>query len=189
MDVPTTPKPRTRRMPLPAPATVLASIALLVSLSGTAIAAGAVPLAKRALSADNAKKLGGKTAAQVAAIPGPADSVNGKTADEIAATPGPATNLEGKSVADIAAMPSPASTAAGLVTVATAPFSIGANAEGVRAVGCPAGTRIVSGGWSSPDAILGADSFPSSETEWRVYIVNLSMSQGGSGTLYAVCLK
>lgn len=53
---------------LPSPATVLASIALLVSLSGTAIAAGAVPLAKKALFASNAGKLQNKTVAQVAAI-------------------------------------------------------------------------------------------------------------------------
>jgi len=63
----------------PSPATVLASIALLVSLSGTAIAAGAVPLAKKALFAKNAGKLQGKTARQVAAIPGPATSLNGLT--------------------------------------------------------------------------------------------------------------
>jgi len=53
---------------------VVALLALLVALSGTAVAAGVVPLAKRALVADNAKKLGGNTLAQIvggigAAIP------------------------------------------------------------------------------------------------------------------------
>lgn len=55
------------------PALVVALIALFASLGGTAVAAGIVPLAKRALTADNAKqadnarRLGGKTVAQIAA--------------------------------------------------------------------------------------------------------------------------
>ena len=40
----------------PSPALVIAVLALFVSLSGTAVAAGVVPLAKRALSADKAKQ-------------------------------------------------------------------------------------------------------------------------------------
>jgi hypothetical protein len=62
-----------RRLHRPSPAMIVALIALFVALGGTAVAAG-VPLAKRALSADNAKKLQGKTAAAVAATPGPASS-------------------------------------------------------------------------------------------------------------------
>ena len=61
---------------LPAPATVLAMLALLVSLTGTAVAAGAVPLAKKAIFANNAGKLQGKTAAQLVATPGPASTVS-----------------------------------------------------------------------------------------------------------------
>ena len=45
----------------------VALLALFVALSGTAVAAGIVPLAKRALVADNAKKLGGTTLTQLAA--------------------------------------------------------------------------------------------------------------------------
>lgn len=55
---------------LPGPAFVLATIALFVALSGGAVAAGIVPLAKHAYSADtatNARKLDGKTATQLAA--------------------------------------------------------------------------------------------------------------------------
>jgi hypothetical protein len=49
------------------PAFVVAMIALFVALGGTAgaVATQAVPLAKRALTADNAKKLGGQTSAQI----------------------------------------------------------------------------------------------------------------------------
>jgi hypothetical protein len=64
----------------PSPAMVVALIALFIALSGTAFAVGSkiVPHAKLAdvaLVANNAKKLGGQTAAQVAAAPGPASSV------------------------------------------------------------------------------------------------------------------
>lgn len=57
----------------PSPALVIAVLALFAALSGTAVAAGIVPLAKRALTADkakvadNARRLGGKTPAQIAA--------------------------------------------------------------------------------------------------------------------------
>ena len=52
---------------LPSPAMIVALLALFVALGGTAVAAGVVPLAKRALVADNAKKLNGLTAGQIAA--------------------------------------------------------------------------------------------------------------------------
>lgn len=70
-----------RRIRLPSPAMVVALLALLVALSGTAVAAGVVPLAKRALIADNAGKLQGKTALvlekEAAALPSPAVSAAG----------------------------------------------------------------------------------------------------------------
>ena len=66
------------RFTLPSPALVISLVALFVALGGTAYAAAVVPLAKRALVADNAKKVGGRTAAQVgaaaAALPGPAST-------------------------------------------------------------------------------------------------------------------
>jgi hypothetical protein len=66
---------------MPSPALVVAVTALFVSLGGTAIAAGVVPLAKRALVADNAMKVGGQTpsaiVANAARQPGPASSAAG----------------------------------------------------------------------------------------------------------------
>jgi hypothetical protein len=59
-----------RRLNAPSPALVVACIALFVALGGTALAAS--PAVKRALFANNAGKLQGKTAAQVAGLPGPA---------------------------------------------------------------------------------------------------------------------
>jgi hypothetical protein len=63
-----------KRIRLPSPAMVVAMLALLVALSGTAVAAGIVPRAKVAL---NALKLQGKTAAQVAALAPAPTSVGG----------------------------------------------------------------------------------------------------------------
>jgi hypothetical protein len=66
------------RIKLPSPALVIACLALFVALSGTAVAAAIVPLAKRALSADTLK---GKTPAalvrEAAQLPGPASSAGG----------------------------------------------------------------------------------------------------------------
>jgi hypothetical protein len=68
------------RIRKPSPAMVVALLALFIALGGTAYAA-AVPLAKRALVADNARKLGGRTPNQIiqaaAAVPGPATSATG----------------------------------------------------------------------------------------------------------------
>jgi hypothetical protein len=66
---------------VPSPALVVACVSLLIALGGTAYAAGVVPLAKRALAADDARKLQGRSMAQVtakaAAMPGPASTVSG----------------------------------------------------------------------------------------------------------------
>jgi hypothetical protein len=58
----------------PTPSMAVAVIALFFALGGigTAATTAIVPLAKRALSADNAKKLEKKSLSQVAAMPGPA---------------------------------------------------------------------------------------------------------------------
>jgi hypothetical protein len=63
----------------PTPEFVIAVLALFVALAGTANAVvdAAVPLARRALVAENAKKLNGQTARQVANILGPASTAVG----------------------------------------------------------------------------------------------------------------
>jgi hypothetical protein len=62
-----------RHIPRPTPALVVAILALLIAMASTAGAAVyVVPLAQRALLADNAKKLNGQTASQiVASVPSP----------------------------------------------------------------------------------------------------------------------
>lgn len=78
----------------PTPEFVIAVLALFVALAGTANAVvdAAVPLARRALVAENAKKLNGQTARQVANILGPASAAAGVVSARtkaILVSPGP----------------------------------------------------------------------------------------------------
>jgi hypothetical protein len=156
----------------PSPALVVALTALFVALSGTAVAAGVVPLAKRALSADNAKKLGGKTAAQVASLPGPAATLGGKTADQIAATPGPASSI------------------ASLVSTKSAPWSLNPSQVASFTVACNAGQKAVGGGYDNPNGdAIAFDSKPGADgTSWSVLELNVSTTAPASGSVYAVCV-
>lgn len=155
-----------RRMGRPSPAMVIALIALFVALSGTAVAAGIVPLAKRALSADNAKKLQGFTAKQVAV----AGAVAGSR------------------------IPGPASTASSLVDVHAGTFSLAAGSStsspnATFAVACPAGEKAITGGYSSNFNVQGADSSISADGgTWSVLLFNFDTSPA-TGVTYAVCLK
>jgi hypothetical protein len=150
----------------PSPALVIAVVALFVSLSGTAVAAGVVPLAKRALTADkakvsdNAKKLGGKTAIQI--------------------------------TSEAAAKPGPASSAAGLITVRTTAFSLNPDEQKEVAAPCAAGEKAISGGYSYTGSalVMNADSTASADgASWVQYLMNFSDSQGVSGSVQAICLK
>ena len=72
-----------KKLHKPSPAFVIALLALFVALAGTAGAVtSVVPLATRALNADNAKKLNGQTAAGIAQRPGPASSAAGLLAQK-----------------------------------------------------------------------------------------------------------
>ena len=146
----------------PSPALVIAVLALFVSLSGTAVAAGVVPLAKRALSADkakqadNARKLDGQTAAAI--------------------------------VAKAAQTPGPASSSAGLVTIKQAaadPIAVQDGREFV--IACDGGKKVVSGGFASDGNVIQFDSRPMGDTTWGLYLVNIGDANAGV-TLYAVCI-
>ena len=145
----------------PSPALVIAVLALFVSLSGTAVAAGVVPLAKRALSADkakqadNAKKLEGQTAAAI--------------------------------VAKAAQSPGPASSAAGLVTVKQAGDALTANTGRELVIACDGGKKVVSGGFASDGDVISFDSRPMSDAAWGTHLVNIG-DGNANVTLYAVCL-
>ena len=154
---------RTRR---PSAALVVAMVALFVALGGTAgaVVTAAVPLAKRALVADNAKKLEGQSLAQLTA----------RTAQAVQAA---------------AAAPGPASTASGLVTTKTATGQIAAGGAQSFSVACDAGQKVLAGGFSSDKVVLALDSYPSSDTAWSFFLGNLEDASAAGVSLYATCLK
>ena len=161
-----------RRSKLPSPAMVVACIALVAALSGTAVAAGVVPnarhanradLAMRALSAD---KLQSKTMAQIVAT---------------AATQ--ATSAAGQ-------VPGPASSAAGLVTVKTqSAGQIAAQHAQTLVISCDGGAKIMGAGFSSDGPVFNFDSYPTSDTTWTFDLANPDESAPHNVSLYATCLK
>ena len=161
------------KMRRPSPALVVATVALFVALGGTAGAfvTAAVPLAKRALVADNAKKVGGLTATQLGTAAAQAGA-------KVALSESPAG-------------PRPASTASSLVAIKTVPWSLGGNQGNDFVAACDAGQKVIAGGYDNPSGdALALDTRPGTDgASWRVFIVNLSTSAGASGNVYAICLK
>ena len=90
--------------------------------------------------ADNAKKVGGVTAAQL-----------GAASVQLALRESPAG-------------PSPSSTSAGLVTLKTAAASLAANDEGEFTVSCDAGQKVMGGGFTSKRAGFKCESYPASDS-------------------------
>ncbi len=158
-----------QRMKRPSPALVVAMVALFVALGGTAgaVVTAAVPLAKRALVADKAKKVGGLTATQL-----------GTAAAQAGA------ELSAK-------VPGPASTASSLVTIKSAPWSVNPGQAGDFGAVCDAGQKVIAGGYDNPNGdALALDTRPSTDgASWRIFLVNLSSTAAASGSVYAVCLK
>jgi len=149
------------KMRRPSPALVVATIALFVALGGTAsaVVTAAVPLAKRALVADNAKKVGGQTPAEIAAA--------------AATRPGPASTAAGLVTIKTGSW--------SLASDGRSDFVVSCDA-GQKAVG---GGWDDPGGWAhgwddrpTPDG-----------TGWRVYLTNSDSPGTQSGGLYAVCLR
>jgi len=151
-----------RRSRRPSPAFVIAMIALFVAFGGTAgaVVTATVPLAKRALMADNAKKVGGQTTAQIvqqaAGLPGPASSAAGLVTIKTGTW-----SLAPRSSSD---------------------FSVACDSP-QKAVG---GGWEDPNGWAhSWDDRPSADG-----TAWKIYISTSESAPGTqSGTLYAVCIK
>ena len=151
----------------PSPAFVIAMIALFVGLTGTAgaVATQVVPLAKRALVAENAKKLGGQTAAQISS------------------------RAVQHAVQQASQAPGPASTAAALVVVKSSSGQIAAGGWAPFQVACDAGQKVVGGGFSSNEIVIGLDSYPSSDTTWSLFLINGSDTAPASVSTYATCIK
>lgn len=159
--------PRIKR---PSASFVVAMIALFVALGGTAgaVVTAAVPLAKKALVAENAKKLGGQTSAQITAS---------------AAAKGAQAALQ-----QSPAGPRPASSVAGLVTIKTASVQIAAEGVNGADVTCDSGAKVAGGGLSSDGAVVVIDSYPKSDTTWSAGGLNLGSAPANT-TVYAACVK
>ena len=148
-----------RRMRRPSPALVVAMVALLFALGGTAgaVVSAAVPLAKRALVADNAKKLGGQTSSQI--------------------------------VSQASQAPGPASTAAGLLSQKTASGQIGAGTFGNVAVSCDTGQKATGFGYSAtPPLALLVGVQPQGDTGWSLMFLNID-DAALSVNVIATCLR
>jgi len=159
--------PERRQRALPGPALVVSCLALLVALSGTAIAAGIVPNARHANRADLATRALSS------------DKVQGRTAVQIAA----AGALAGSQLAG------PASTAAKLVTVRTqAPATLAPKSVAAYTISCEGSARVLAGGFASPGLVRGYDSYPSSPTTWSLEVGN-DGDAAVEVTLYATCLR
>ena len=167
------------------PPLVISMLALFVALAGTGWAQNAVPLAKRALTADkakvaaNAQRLQGRTAAAIAATPGPATdaaTLNGQTAAQIAATPGPSGSLAGS-----------------LFTYRTQSFSVDSEGATARDTAlCLPGEKAIGGGWeqSSGLADVVVDRPMQDGSGWRFHIFAESGNElPASGTIWVVCAK
>ncbi len=156
-------------MKRPTPAFVIAMIALFVALGGTAgaVVTAAVPLAKRALVADNAKKLNGVTAGQL-----------GGAAVQLALKQSPAG-------------PRPASTAASLIAVKSAPFALTADGQAAFTATCDSGQKAISGGYTNPVGVaVSFDTGPTSDgSGWSIYLVEASGTSAAAGLVQVVCLK
>lgn len=168
------------RRNLGGPALVVAVLALFVALGDGAVAAGIVPLARHAITANtatNALKLGGKTPTQIKqALRGPTGAT------------GPA----GPAGAAGAA----ASTTVALRTQSFTVAEAGLDGDSTSVtVNCDSGQKAVGGGYTSDGTVglaggvLGTDSHPNAaDNGWTLSVANLDGTAGHTGTVYAVCL-
>jgi hypothetical protein len=150
-----------RRISRPSPALGVAVLALFVALSGTAWAVGnaIVPLAKRALVADNARKLNGQAPAALVA--------------KAAQQPGPASTAAGLVVVK--------SVAYSLAPNQQNDFTIPCDA-GTKAIS--GGVNELSGTAVPFDTRPSADG-----ASWQIYLANFNDTTPAGGTVEAVCLK
>jgi hypothetical protein len=171
---------------LPSPALVIALVALLVALSGTAVAAGVVPLAKRALQADNARHA---MAADKAKLAASSQTATHAVAADSAKRLSPAAAQA--VVQQAAQLPGPASSAAGIVAVKSTPAGqLGPEHGQPFTISCDPGQKILAAGFSSDGPVINlVMSYPTGDASWTIGLANLSDSATANITLYATCIK
>ena len=155
------------KLRLPGPAMVVALVALFVALSGTAVAAGVPALAKRALVAENAKKLGGQTSGsccrkQRSPRLRRRSSLGRRAPPRVSYRRSPYRSRSGQ---------------------AARPWSPAA---------CDAGSKATGGGFINPTTalVLSAGATTTADgSGWTEDLVNISDSTPGAGTVVVVCMK
>jgi hypothetical protein len=145
----------------PSAGLVVAMIALFVALGGTAgaVVTAAVPLAKRALVADNAKKLAGQTPSQLVS--------------QAAQTPGPASSAA--SLVSVKSAPFALSANGQGAFTATCDAGQKAIAGGYSN---PVGTAFSVDNGPTSDG-----------TGWSIYLIEGTGSSVAAGIVQAICLK
>ena len=169
---------------------IIAMLALFVALSGTGIAAGVVPLAKRALTADKAK------VANVANVAKNSLKLEGQTAAQVAATPGPAYTLNGQTAAQIIAAASAGGSVAGRITIHSVGWHLDSSAQTTDwYADCGPGEKVIAGGWDQAEfRDNGADFIynrpkPDSSGWWVKNKPASDASAPIGGTIWAICIK
>lgn len=172
---------RSVRFKRPNTALVVSRVALFVALEGPAeaVVESAVPLAtharladnaKHAVVAENAKKLRGLTATQIA-------GAGATAAVQVALSQSPAG-------------PRAASTAAGLITIRTATVAtIGVDSGAGATVSCQPDERVMGGGYNPNFPLFVTQSYPIDSSTWRFFFFNYTESSSPPTTIYATCLK
>jgi hypothetical protein len=102
--------------------------------------------------------------------------IQGKTADAL--------------VEQAGELPGPASSAAGLVTVKGAAYSLAPRQQSEFTAACDPGAKAISGGLDdTAGSAVPFDTRPSVDGQsWRMYLANVSTSNPSTGTLYAICI-
>jgi hypothetical protein len=168
---------------LPSPALVIALVALVVALSGTAVAAGVVPLARRALQADNARHAMAADKARVAS-----SSLSARHADVAKKLGTAAADALAQQAAQL---PGPASSAAGIVTIKSTPAGqLAPNTGQPFTISCDPGQKILAAGFASDNAVINiVESHPTGDASWTLGLANLNDTTAANVTLYATCIK
>ena len=181
--------PRKFRIKRPSAAILIASLALFVALSGSAVAT--------TLSVIHAHTADIATKAKVATLAKNSLKLNNQTAAQVAATPGPATDLNGQTAAQIIAAASAAASGAAhpQVTIRSAGWDVASpsvsNADWYA--NCNAGETAVGGGWDQTSGGAMAASYNRPKTDGSGWwfkvkpVFDASLPAGGS--VWVVCLK
>jgi hypothetical protein len=171
---------------------MIAVLALFVALGGSAVAAGIVLPAQHAYTANsatvagNARHLGGKTAAQIAATQ--ADLPSSGTTGDAYLVVGDLYVWTGSAWTNAGPVQGPPGTAA--VSVHTQSYTLPPDGEESITGTCGAGQQAVNGGFdSSGNSVFNLDTRPTAGDDgWQMLLVNADTANAASGTFYAICL-